>query len=193
MKRDQRKRACSGVGVSSLMIAGICAAPAASWLLPVANRAGRNRPPALQGMATIGHTVQDVVDQIGRATQAAEEREGREGCHHGRSVHEFPAEEQAGEHDEILRPLIRPKREQQTPQHVPRLCRFARNRRPAELPARHRAGAGHTFGAEKLLMASPSESNVSKTVSSFVIDSKSVMRLVKLTSFRWPPCRLTVV
>jgi hypothetical protein len=41
--------------------------------------------------------------------------------------------------------------------------------------------------AEKLLTASLSESNVSNTVSSFVIDNRSVMRLVRLSSFRLPP------
>ena len=44
-----------------------------------------------------------------------------------------------------------------------------------------------------LLIASASLSYVSNTVSSFVIDSRSSMRLVRLSSLRLPPWRLTVV
>src|SRR2546425_10664131 len=47
--------------------------------------------------------------------------------------------------------------------------------------------------AEKLPTASFSESNVSNTVNSFVIDNRSVMRFVRLSSLRLPPWRLTVV
>jgi len=47
--------------------------------------------------------------------------------------------------------------------------------------------------AEKLRTASFSESNVSNTVSSFVIDKRSVMRFVRFSSLRLPPWRLTVV
>ena len=47
--------------------------------------------------------------------------------------------------------------------------------------------------ALKLFTASSSDSYVSNTVSSFVIASRSVMRLVRLTSLSLPPCRLTVV
>ena len=46
---------------------------------------------------------------------------------------------------------------------------------------------------EKLWTASFSDSKVSNTVSSFVIDSRSVMRLVRFSSLRLPPWRLTVV
>ena len=41
--------------------------------------------------------------------------------------------------------------------------------------------------AEKLLIASGSESNVSNTVSNLVIASRSEIRLVRLRSFRLPP------
>ena len=45
---------------------------------------------------------------------------------------------------------------------------------------------------EKLFNASASVSNVSNTVSSFVIDSESLMRLVTFSSFSAPPFLLTV-
>ena len=45
----------------------------------------------------------------------------------------------------------------------------------------------------KLLTASASDSYVSKTVNNFVIASRSVIRLVRLTRFSVPPWRLTVV
>ena len=44
----------------------------------------------------------------------------------------------------------------------------------------------------KLETASPSASNVSNTVSSFVMDSRSRMRLVRPSSFSVPPWRRTV-
>ena len=50
-----------------------------------------------------------------------------------------------------------------------------------------RAVTGLSIRQEKLLIASASESKVSKTVSSFVIDSRSSMRLVRLSSFSLPP------
>jgi hypothetical protein len=54
--------------------------------------------------------------------------------------------------------------------------------------------SGYTWAdAEKLRTASDSTSNVSNTVRSFVMASKSVMRFVKLSNFILPPCRLTVV
>ena len=46
---------------------------------------------------------------------------------------------------------------------------------------------------EKLRTASASLSWVSNTVSSFVIESRSVIRFVRLSSFILPPCRLMVV
>ena len=45
---------------------------------------------------------------------------------------------------------------------------------------------------EKLLVASPSASNVSNTVNSFVMDNRSRMRLVRPSSFSVPPWRRTV-
>ena len=52
---------------------------------------------------------------------------------------------------------------------------------------------GQTVEDWKLRTASASLSYVSNTVRSLVIDSRSVMRLVRLSSLRLPPCRLTVV
>jgi len=52
---------------------------------------------------------------------------------------------------------------------------------------------GANADAEKLRTASSSESKVSNTVRSFVMDKRSVIRFVRLSSFRLPLCRLTVV
>lgn len=52
---------------------------------------------------------------------------------------------------------------------------------------------GHTAGDEKLLTASCSSWNVSKTVSSLVIARRAGIRLVRLSNLRLPPARLTVV
>ena len=47
-------------------------------------------------------------------------------------------------------------------------------------------------GAEKLVTASASLSKVSNTVSSFVIESRSLIRFVTLSSFSLPPFLVTV-
>ena len=54
------------------------------------------------------------------------------------------------------------------------------------LPVRVAAAAAAVIGGAAVT-ASFSESNTSNTVSSFVIDRRSVMRLVRLSSFRLPP------
>src|SRR5437867_10954586 len=45
-KRDQRKLAWAGGGLSSSMTAGACGALLACWVPPVANCAGENLPPS---------------------------------------------------------------------------------------------------------------------------------------------------
>ena len=69
-----------------------------------------------------------------------------------------------------------------------RIGRRIGDRQLLRVAARHLARVNHTLAdAEKLRTASSSESKVSKTVNSLVIDSRSVIRFVRFSSFRLPP------
>src|SRR5262249_30375563 len=92
--------------------------------------------------------------------------------------------------EQILGPLFGPERDQETDAARTRV----RHGRERGLGDRQLGNSSYTFAdAAKLFTASSSLSKVSNTVSSFVIDRRSVIRFVRFSSLRPPPCRLTVV
>ena len=58
-------------------------------------------------MHTVGRAVSDVVGQIHDAREQAEHDKGQRGEPDRTGVEEFLAEDEPGEDDEILRPLVR--------------------------------------------------------------------------------------
>ena len=73
-------------------------------------RSGGDRPARLEGMLPIAVAIDDVVDEIDGARQAAEDRERSDCALDRRRVSELQAEEQPGEEHQVLRPLLGPQR-----------------------------------------------------------------------------------
>ena len=136
-------------------------------------------------MIPIGFAVGDVVEQVDRARERAEDAEGGPRIDNRRELQQTSAEHDPREHEQVLGPLFGPERGEQ--QSGSRLGPDGPFRCDVELRR-------YTLAeAEKLRTASASLSYVSKTVSSFVIDRRSVIRFVRLSSLRLPPCLLIVV
>ena len=74
---------------------------------------GCDRPPALHGVQPVAGAVAHVVDQIHGARQRAEDAERATSTGHGTRLEELFPEHEPREDDEILCPLIRPKRDEQ--------------------------------------------------------------------------------
>ena len=64
-------------------------------------------------MTTIAIAIEDVVDQVHRAGQRAEDRERRDGDRHRERLEQAPAEDHAGQHEQVLGPLFGPERGEQ--------------------------------------------------------------------------------
>src|SRR5262245_27397711 len=155
-------------------------------------------------MALIPGTIGQVVEDVDNTGEGAEHREGRYRANHRRHVEQVPAEQCPGEHEQVLRPLLRPERGQKKPPrrhargitlergiHRVGLWSGGRQRRTRYHSANLRQR--YTLVCWKLRMASASLSCVSNPVRSFVMARRSVIRFVRLSSFRLPPWRLTVV
>ena len=155
--------------------------------------ARRDRPSRLDRVQAIGVAIADVVDEVHHARQQAEHAEGGAGPPDGCRIAELKPEDQAGEDEDVLRPLAWPQGVNDLKNHRPAAETFGGRTGGGHGTSSHEGGAVAPGCQEYDFSASASESNVSKTVRSFVIDSRSVMRLVRLTSFSCPPCRLTVV
>jgi hypothetical protein len=64
-------------------------------------------------MRLIGFAIDDVVEQVDRAGQRAEDGEGGGGEGDRGAVGQLPPEQQAGKHEQVLGPLSGPERAQQ--------------------------------------------------------------------------------
>jgi hypothetical protein len=69
--------------------------------------AGRDRARRLQRVQPIGVTVGDVVEQVDGPRQRAEDREGDDGGRNGGGIDQPAPEQEAGEDEKILGPLLR--------------------------------------------------------------------------------------
>ena len=70
-------------------------------------------------MELIRTSIAHVVDEVHDARQHAEDRKGPKRVSEGIRIAQLFAEDQAGKDDDVLRPLFRPKREQQIGQQRP--------------------------------------------------------------------------
>ena len=151
-------------------------------------------------MLSIGFAIGHIVDEIYDTGERAENHKALNGRENRSRVEKPPPEDEPGEQQKVLRPLMGPERDEQVVGSRTARCfgeRRIRDRQIGRSAARHLAQMEWLLqtlaDAEKLRTASSSESKVSNTVKSFVMASKSVIFFVRLSSFRLPPCRLTVV
>ena len=94
-------------------------------------------------MPAIGLAIGDVVDQVDHARQRAEDHERRQRVEDRRQVREALPEQQRQEHDEVLDPLRRTQRDEQSADHG----------------AAARLGAGMVSGIEGRAISSAAEGN----------------------------------
>jgi hypothetical protein len=65
-------------------------------------------------MTAVHLAVTDVVDQVDRAGERAKNEKGRQGATHGGRIEQTLTENQRRKQNQILRPLLRPERDEQT-------------------------------------------------------------------------------